>query len=111
MTLKKFSELRDALPEEIKANAKNKADAMRLVMRVDAVRRQRHIAQKTLAAAMGISQPSLSKMEKQDDFYLRSLNKIVTGMGGKLDIAVTFPDGISYKIFESRPAQDAPVRS
>ncbi|MEG1602875.1 MAG: XRE family transcriptional regulator [Cloacibacillus sp.] len=101
MSLKKFSELRDALPEEVKANAKSKAEAMRFALRLEDVRKARHLTQKTLAASLGMAQPSLSKMEKQDDLHIRSLKKIVKAMGGKLEVSVTFPEGVSYKLYES----------
>lgn len=101
MPLKKFSVLRDALPEDVKANAKAKADVMRLAMRAEDVRKARHITQKQLAANLGMAQPSLAKMEKQDDLHIRSLKKIAMAMGGRLEISMTFPEGVSYKLYES----------
>lgn len=101
MALKKFSELRDSLPADVRANARAKTDAFRLSMRLEEVRKARRMTQKTLAKNLGMTQPSLSKMEKQDDLHIRTLRKFVEAMGGRLDISVTFPEGISYSLYES----------
>lgn len=101
MTLKKFSELRDSLPADVRENARAKADAFRMSMRLEDVRKARSMTQKTLADKLGMAQPSLSKMEKQDDLHIRTLRKIAEAMGGRLDVSITFPDGVTYRLYES----------
>jgi transcriptional regulator with XRE-family HTH domain len=48
--------------------------------------------QRELAAALGIKQPSLSKLEGQDDMQISTLRKIVEALGGRLHITAKFPD-------------------
>ncbi len=50
-------------------------------------------SQRELAEALGIKQPSLSKLEGQDDMHVSTLKKIVHALGGNLHITATFPRG------------------
>jgi transcriptional regulator with XRE-family HTH domain len=56
----------------------------------------RHVAgksQRQLAEALGIKQPSLSKLEKQSDMQISTLRKIVKALGGELEVLARFPKG------------------
>ena len=56
----------------------------------------RHAAgksQRELAEALGIKQPSLSKLEGQSDMHVGTLRKIVEALGGHLHIMASFPKG------------------
>jgi len=58
------------------------------------LREELHISQVQLAAALGISQPSVVKMEKVDnDPKLSTLKRYVAALGGELTLDVTLPDG------------------
>jgi transcriptional regulator with XRE-family HTH domain len=50
-------------------------------------------SQQQLAAALGIRQPSLSKLENQDDMQISTLRRIVQALGGKLEVIAKFPKG------------------
>src|SRR5258708_5846621 len=50
-------------------------------------------SQQQLVAALGIKQPSLSKLENQDDMQISTLRRIVHALGGKLEVIATFPKG------------------
>ena len=50
-------------------------------------------SQQQLAAALGIRQPSLSKLENQDDMQISTLRRIVHALGGKLEVIAKFPKG------------------
>jgi transcriptional regulator with XRE-family HTH domain len=50
-------------------------------------------SQRELATALGIKQPSLSKLEKQSDMQISTLQKIVKALGGELEVIVRFPKG------------------
>lgn len=50
-------------------------------------------SQRELAAALGIRQPSLSKLENQSDMQISTLRRIVTALGGELDVIAPFPSG------------------
>jgi transcriptional regulator with XRE-family HTH domain len=49
--------------------------------------------QRQLAAALGIRQPSLSKLENQDDMQISTLQRIVEALGGQVDVLARFPTG------------------
>jgi transcriptional regulator with XRE-family HTH domain len=51
-------------------------------------------SQKDVAAEVGIKAPSLSKMEKQADIQISTLQKIVKALGGELEVLAKFPKGI-----------------
>jgi DNA-binding XRE family transcriptional regulator len=56
----------------------------------------RHMAgksQQEVANMLGIKQPSLSKLEKQKDMQLSTLQKIVAALGGELEVLARFPKG------------------
>ena len=40
-----------------------------------------------------MKQPSLSKLEKQTDMQISTLGKIVTALGGELEVLARFPKG------------------
>jgi transcriptional regulator with XRE-family HTH domain len=50
-------------------------------------------SQKQVAAALGIKQPSLSKLEHQSDMQISTLQKIVAALGGELQVLAKFPNG------------------
>jgi transcriptional regulator with XRE-family HTH domain len=48
-------------------------------------------AQSEIASTLRISQPSVSKIEKQTDMYLSTLRNYVEAVGGDLELIVRFP--------------------
>jgi transcriptional regulator with XRE-family HTH domain len=50
-------------------------------------------SQQQLAKSLGIKQPGLSKLEKQSDMQISTLERIVGALGGKLEVSATFPQG------------------
>jgi predicted XRE-type DNA-binding protein len=50
-------------------------------------------SQRQVADALGIKQPSLSKLEKQVDMQVSTLQKIVKALGGELEVLAKFPNG------------------
>ncbi len=61
------------------------------VLNLRALREAAGKAQTELARRLKISQPSVSKMEKQADMYLSTLRSYVEAMGGELELVVRFP--------------------
>lgn len=58
------------------------------------LRDELNISQTELAAAMGVKQPSVARMEQADnDPRLSTLNRYVKALGGELSLDVTLPDG------------------
>lgn len=65
-------------------------------------------SQGELAGVLGIKQPSLSKLEKQDDMQVSTLKKIIEALGGEVQIVARFPKAkVRIKQFDSdrRPAK------
>jgi len=50
-------------------------------------------SQREVAEELGIKQPSLSKLEKQSDMQLSTLRRIVSALGGELEVVAKFPNG------------------
>ncbi len=64
------------------------------VPEVDGLRELRQLAGKAqaeIAAALNITQPSVSKIEKQTDMHLSTLRSYVEAMGGELELTVKLP--------------------
>jgi transcriptional regulator with XRE-family HTH domain len=60
-------------------------------------------SQAELARQLGMKQPSLSKLEHQDDMQISTLKKIVEALGGKITITAQFPQGhAKLKQFEDK---------
>lgn len=57
------------------------------------LRHARRLTQNQLAAALGVSQAQVSRIENQADLYLSTLRSYVEAMGGDLQLRAVFPDG------------------
>jgi predicted XRE-type DNA-binding protein len=57
------------------------------------IRKMAGKSQREVADALGIKQPSLSKLEKQMDMQISTLRRIVCALGGELEVFASFPDG------------------
>jgi transcriptional regulator with XRE-family HTH domain len=49
-------------------------------------------SQQQVAKAIGIKQPSLSKLENQSDMQISTLQRIINALGGKLEVIARFPN-------------------
>ena len=56
------------------------------------LRRARRLTQVRVAKALGITQDSVSRLEKRSDILLSTLRKTVEVMGGNLSLVAEFPD-------------------
>jgi DNA-binding XRE family transcriptional regulator len=56
------------------------------------VRRRRGVSQATIAAALEVSQPNVSRIEQEDDVYLSTLARYVAALGGHLEVRAVFPE-------------------
>lgn len=64
-------------------------------------------SQREVAESLGIKQPSLSKLEKQRDIQISTLQKIVKALGGELQVLAKFPKG-TIKIDQFNVSQRRP---
>ena len=56
------------------------------------LRKARKLTQVRIAKTLGITQDSVSRLEKRSDLLLSTLRKTVRAMGGSLSIVAEFPD-------------------
>src|SRR5271155_3314425 len=56
------------------------------------LRRARKLTQARVAKTLGITQDSVSRLEKRSDLLLSTLRKTVRAMGGEVRIVAQFPD-------------------
>ena len=80
-------------PESQKRIAE-KVEEMRQTIPLNRLREDLNMSQAELAAAMGVKQPTVAKMEQADnDPRLSTLKRYVTALGGEISIDVTLPTG------------------
>jgi len=68
-----------------------KARAMELATLKD-LRQAAQQTQEQLAAALGVGQDTISRLEKRSDMLLSTLRHYVEGMGGELNLVAQFPN-------------------
>lgn len=86
----KIAEFSAADQEEIRAMA----DEMVLEVGLQMMREELQLSQKTLANAMGVSQPAVTQIEQRgNDVKLATLKRYIEAMGGKLSLTVELPTG------------------
>jgi transcriptional regulator with XRE-family HTH domain len=90
---KNFKQLEAAMDPEHLARAKARAQGEMAEMLLSEIRRQAGLTQEELAAALGIKQPSLSKLESQSDMHLSTLRALIEALGGSLEIIAHLPGG------------------
>lgn len=95
---RKFNELLAAMPQERQERIREEAERRLLMLSLSEVRRKRKISQKTIAEQLNITQPAVSKMEREQNVGIETLKKYAGGMGGELILTVSFPSGESYRI-------------
>lgn len=80
-------------PESQKRIAE-KVEEMCQSIALNRLREELNMSQAELAAAMGVKQPTVAKMEQADnDPRLSTLKRYVTALGGEISIDVTLPTG------------------
>ncbi len=78
---------------EARRRATLKAREMIAEMLISEIRREAGFTQEQVAELLGIRQPSLSKLESQDDMQISTLRRIVNALGGELEIIAHMPTG------------------
>src|SRR5947209_18066188 len=56
------------------------------------LRHARKLTQVKMAKTLGVTQDSVSRLEKRSDLLLSTLRKTVEAMGGRLSLVAEFPD-------------------
>lgn len=73
--------------------AKARVSELQKEMLLSELRKFAGQTQQALADEVGVSQPCLSKMEKQTDMQIGTLDRIITSLGGRLEVIAHMPDG------------------
>lgn len=74
------------------ARAEKRHQQLRREMLLREIRRAMHIPQEQLSRKTGISQPNLSRLEKQSDMQIATLRKVVSALGGELEVIARFKE-------------------
>jgi transcriptional regulator with XRE-family HTH domain len=82
-------ELSPARRKKIEARA---AQLIAEEMTLQELRHARKLTQVRMAKTLGITQDSVSRLEKRSDLLLSTLRKTVEAMGGSLSLIAEFPD-------------------
>ena len=85
----KIKKLSPAQLKKVKAGA---AELIAEEMTLRELRHARKLTQVRLAKKLGITQDSVSRLEKRSDLLLSTLRKTVEAMGGNLSLVAEFPD-------------------
>ncbi len=88
-----FRELEERMSPESRARAQAMAREMMAEMLLAEIRKSVGLTQEELAETLGVSQPSVSKLENQDDMQLSTLRRLVEALGGQLELIAHLPKG------------------
>lgn len=79
-------------PERL-ARAKAQAKEVMAEMLLAEIRKEAGFTQEEIARTIGIKQPSLSKLESQDDIQVSTLQRLIQALGGQLELIAHMPGG------------------
>lgn len=85
----KIKKLNPAQRKKVEARA---AQIIAEEMTLQELRKARKLTQVRMAKSLGITQDSVSRLEKRSDLLLSTLRKTVEAMGGNLSLVAEFPD-------------------
>ena len=88
---RKFSTLREKMKPAQRERANARVAKLQTEMLLSELRQFSGMTQQDLATALGITQPGLSKMEKQADIQITTLDRIIQALGGQLEIVAHMP--------------------
>lgn len=86
-----YEGIRKQLSPEVLAEAEKRYQRLRREMLLRDLRQAMKLSQQKVAKASGISQPNLSRLEKQSDMQIATLARVVEALGGKLELVARFP--------------------
>ena len=86
---RRLDDVMAALPAERRARVEKRALELRTLKDLRIAAEQ---TQAELAAALGVGQDTISRLEKRSDLLPSTLRHGVEGMGGKLELVAQFPD-------------------
>jgi len=93
----KIAKLNSAQRKKVAARA---AELIAEEMSLRQLRKARKLTQARVAKVLGVTQDSVSRLEKRSDLLLSTLRKTVKAMGGEVRIVAEFPDRRPVVLFE-----------
>jgi DNA-binding XRE family transcriptional regulator len=94
MPARHIHDIRERRP--LDANARKRVDAMKRAMTLEIalneLRESRGITQAKIAEHLETSRPNVSRIEKETDLRLSTLERYVEALGGRLEIHAVFDD-------------------
>ena len=102
---KSFDELASrVMSAKARARAAHRTKELLAELLLSEVRKLAGKSQGELARVLGIKQPSLSKLESQDDMQVSTLKKIIEALGGRVQILARFPNAqVRISQFDDHP--------
>lgn len=88
-----FNELRAKMSPQSRTRAAARSREMMVEMFLGELRRLSGLTQNEVASALGIKQPTLSRLESQEDMQISTLQRLVKALGGELEIVAKMPGG------------------
>jgi len=93
----KIAKLNSAQRKKVAARA---GELIAEEMSLRQLRKARKLTQARVAKLLGVTQDSVSRLEKRSDLLLSTLRKTVKAMGGEVRIVAEFPDRRPVVLFE-----------
>jgi transcriptional regulator with XRE-family HTH domain len=93
----KIAKLNRARRKKVAARA---AELVAEEMSLRQLRKARKLTQAGVAKVLGVTQDSVSRLEKRSDLLLSTLRKTVKAMGGEVRIVAEFPDRRPVLLFD-----------
>ena len=100
--------IRKLSPAERKRVEDRAAEIIAEEMSLRDLRKARKLTQARVAKKLGITQDSVSRLEKRSDLLISTLRKTVKAMGGDVRIVAEFPDRVPVVL--SDLSEDKPSR-
>ncbi len=92
MTVNVDDKIRKLSPAQRRKVEARAAELIAEEMTLRELRKARKLTQVRMAKALGVTQDSVSRLEKRSDLLLSTLRKTVRAMGGNLSLVAEFPD-------------------
>jgi DNA-binding transcriptional regulator YiaG len=90
--------LRAELPDEVRARLDAKRNERRLGKALAAVRKATQATQQEVAARAGMTQNTVSKLERADDVLASSVVRYMRSIGGGVELVLKTPDGKESRV-------------
>ncbi len=103
---RQLDDLLAALPAERRAGIEARAGELATLKDLRQAVAQ---TQEELAAALGVGQDTISRLEKRSDMLLSTLRRVIEAMGGRLELVARFPDRPPFLIGQLAGDEMAPA--